>query len=607
MMRLVSRLGCSVFVLVAVACSGGTTSGGASSAGSSTAVGGSTSSGGGKATGGAASGGSSTGGTSAAGTSSSGGVAIGGAATGGTVTGGALTGVTTAAGTGGAGGSLTGGAGTAGSSGTGGTATAGTSTGTATSGASTGGTAGGSGAGGTGGTATGGTVTAGSGGAATGGRDGGIDDRGSGGAGTGGSGTGGNVDAGSVGGADASSQPSTMAFITTKGTQFAEAGKRYVFVGTNFWQGMNLGASTSPGDRARLGRELDRLQTLGITNVRAMAASEGPDTEPYRTVPSLMPQPGVYNEQVFQGLDYFLDQLSQRGIRVVMVLNNYWEWTGGMAQYVSWGQGTKIPYRLDPGGDYNTFAQYIDRFYACSPCQTAYRAHIQTVIKRINTVNGRTYRDDPTIFAWQLANEPRNYPANWIGDLGQFIKSLDSNHMLTVGSEGSWGGDFKTTHASPTIDYTTCHIWVEPWGKYNATDSSASQLQTATDFAVNYLNTHNTDSASLGKPLVMEEFGLARDGWASTGKYDPATPVTNRDKYYQSLFSKVESLMAAQGAIAGDNFWAWAGEARPPSKWTGDPPHETAGWFSVYDADASTLAVISAHATALKKYAVALP
>jgi len=114
-----------------------------------------------------------------------------------------------------------------------------------------------------------------------------------------------------------------------KGTQFAEAGKRYVFVGTNFWQGMNLGASTSPGDRARLGRELDRLQTLGITNVRAMAASEGPDTEPYRTVPSLMPQPGVYNEQVFQGLDYFLDQLSQRGIRVVMVLNNYWEWTGG--------------------------------------------------------------------------------------------------------------------------------------------------------------------------------------------------------------------------------------------------------------------------------------
>ena len=597
MMRLVSSLGCSVAIFAAVACSDGTgntnrNSGGASSAGGSAAVGGLAFSGGSKATGGASTGGA------------AGGIGGGGASTSGTATtglGGASTGGTSTAVSSGVGGAASGGVATGGAS-TGGASTGGVATG----GTSTGGTAGTSGRGGVGGVGTGGT---GSGGTSTGGKDGGVDGRDAGGAGTGGAGAGGSIDAGSAGtgGTDASSQPSTMAFVTTKGTKFAEGGKRHVFVGTNFWQGMNLGASSPPGDRARLGRELDRLQTLGITNVRVMAASEGPDTEPYRVVPSLMPQAGVYNEQVFQGLDYFLDQLSQRGIRAVMVLNNYWEWTGGMAQYVSWGQGTKIPYRLDPGGNYNTFTQYIDRFYACAPCQTAYRAHIQTVIERINTVNGRTYRDDPTIFSWQLANEPRNYPANWIGDLGQFIKSLDSNHMVTVGSEGSWGGDFKTTHGSPFIDYTTCHIWVEPWGKYNATDSSASQLQTATAFAANYLNTHNTDSGSLGKPLVLEEFGLARDGWVSTGKYDPVTPVTNRDKYYQSLFSQVETLMAAQGAIAGDNFWAWGGEARPPSKWTGDPPHETAGWFSVYDTDASTLNVISTHAAALSKYAVALP
>ena len=123
-----------------------------------------------------------------------------------------------------------------------------------------------------------------------------------------------------------------------------------------------------------------------------------------------MPMPGVYNEDVFKGLDLFLDELDQRGIRAIMVLNNYWEWTGGMGQYVSWGQGTKIPYRLAPGGDYNSFIQYVDRFYAGTTCQTMYRAHIQTIINRVNTVNGRTYRDDPTIFSWQLANEPRDYP-----------------------------------------------------------------------------------------------------------------------------------------------------------------------------------------------------
>ena len=33
--------------------------------------------------------------------------------------------------------------------------------------------------------------------------------------------------------------------------------------------------------------------------------------------------------------------------------------------------------------------------------------------------------------------------------------------------------------------------------------------------------------------------------------------------------------------------------------WVGDPPHEPAGWYSVYDADLSTLALIRSHAAAV--------
>jgi mannan endo-1,4-beta-mannosidase len=421
--------------------------------------------------------------------------------------------------------------------------------------------------------------------------------------GTGASSAGGGGGTVSAGGGGAGGQLAGLTtFITRQGLQFMDGNKRYVFVGANFWQGMSLGSAGPGGDVARLRRELDRLQALGVTNVRVVAAAEGPDTEPYRIVPSLMPMPGVYNEQVFAGLDVFMDELNRRGIRAVMVLNNYWEWTGGMAQYVSWGQGTKIPYRLAPGGDYNTYIAYVDRFYACTTCQTMYRAHLQTVINRTNTVNGRKYRDDPTIFSWQLANEPRDYPANWIGDTAQYIKSLDPNHMVSVGSEGTWGGNFVTTHQSQYIDYTTCHIWVEPWGMYDANDSTAAALQKATDFATGYLRDHDTAAKQLGKPLIMEEFGLARDGWTAGGKYDPAATVTNRDKYYRSLYTVVEASIAASGgALAGDNFWAWGGEARPPSKWTGDPPHETPGWFSVYDQDATTEAVITAHVAAVKR------
>jgi mannan endo-1,4-beta-mannosidase len=462
----------------------------------------------------------------------------------------------------------------------------------------------GTGSGGTGGGGRGGSGTTVSAGGTSG--DGGASGLGgagareSGGAGGGGGGASGPA-GGSAGGAGVGGRTGLTTFVTRQGPQFMDGGKRYVFVGANFCQGMSLGSAGPGGDIARLRRELDRLKALGITNVRVVASAEGPDTEPYRIVPSLMPMPGVYNEDVFKGLDLFLDELDQRGIRAVMVLNNYWEWTGGMGQYVSWGQGTKIPYRLAPGGDYNTFIQYVDRFYACTTCQTMYRAHIQTVINRVNTVNGRTYRDDPTIFSWQLANEPRDYPATWIPDTAQYIKSLDPNHMVSVGSEGTWGGNFVTTHQSQYIDYTTCHIWVEPWGMYDPNNPSPAALQTATTFATGYLQDHDTAARQLGKPLILEEFGLARDGWTAGGKYDPAATVTNRDKYYRSLYAVVEaSIKAPGGALAGDNFWAWGGEARPPSKLTGDPPHETPGWFSVYDQDATTLAVISAHVSAGK-------
>jgi mannan endo-1,4-beta-mannosidase len=396
----------------------------------------------------------------------------------------------------------------------------------------------------------------------------------------------------------------TMAFVTRKGLRFDDGGKRYVFVGTNFWPGMNLGAASAPGNQARLVRELDRLQALGVTNVRVLASSLGPDTEPYRVVPSLVTQPGTYNETVFRGLDFLLDALAQRGMRAVMILNNYWEWSGGMAQYVSWAENSKIPYRLAPGGNYATFIQYVDRFYACAACQTEYRANIAALVHRVNTVNGRMYGDDPIIFSWQLANEPRDYPANWINDTAQYVKSIDANHMVSVGSEGSWGGDFVTTHQSQYVDYTTCHIWVENWSKYDPNDASATSLAGATSFALGYLNAHDTAARQLGKPLVLEEFGLARDGWTAGGKFDPAATVTHRDSYYRSIYDAVAaSLTSGQGALAGDNFWAWAGEARPPSLWAGDPPQETSGWYSIYDTDNSTTALISSHANAVKAFA----
>ena len=125
-------------------------------------------------------------------------------------------------------------------------------------------------------------------------------------------------------------------------------GAPYYFMGVNLWYGMNLGTTNEADDRERLVRELDRLENLGVTNLRVMAATEGPASEPWRAKPVLQPKPGVYNEDLLRGLDFLLAEAEKRNMRVVMVLNNRFQWSGGRAQYVKgvhhllWAYGPDI-------------------------------------------------------------------------------------------------------------------------------------------------------------------------------------------------------------------------------------------------------------------------
>ena len=118
-----------------------------------------------------------------------------------------------------------------------------------------------------------------------------------------------------------------------------------------------------------------------------------------------------------------------------------------------------------------------------------------------------------------------------------------------------------------------------------------------------YLRAHAEKAAQLGKPLVIEEFGIGRDA----GSNDPAATTAVRDRYYAEVFGRVYELARRPDlTIAGVNFWAWAGEARPAQPYggfwhaglpfVGDPPHEAQGWYSVYDSDQGTLAVVRDYA-----------
>jgi len=386
-----------------------------------------------------------------------------------------------------------------------------------------------------------------------------------------------------------------VAFVTVNGTHFEINGNPYYYTGTNFWYGLNLGSAGPGGDRDRLLRELDRFQAIGINNLRVMAGSEGPDSSSGRMVPSLQPSQGVYNLEVLDGLDYLLNEMGQRNLRAVMCLNNFWTWSGGMKQYLAW----------------NGSSGATETFYSNTGAKQDFRDFINFIVNHVNPYTGFAYKDDPTIMAWELANEPRGNTNTtnfntWIDDTAAYIKSLDSNHLITTGSEGetpwpsSAGLDFVANHNGPNISYTTCHIWPQNWGWF--TPSNPSGYTSAETKAINYLRKHATmANVNLNKPLVLEEFGLARD----SSSYDPCSATTYRNLFYEAMFEEVYFSAEDGNAAVGANFWAWAGDGRPlvpygstwspGDPWIGDPPHENQGWYSVYDSDASTLNIISAY------------
>ena len=125
--------------------------------------------------------------------------------------------------------------------------------------------------------------------------------------------------------------------------QFIRNGKTYHYLGTNFWYGMNLGSN----NKERLLRELDRLNQLGIKNLRIMAASEGDIDAPWRMQPSLQKEPGEYDEDLLMGLDFLLNEMKKRNMLAVVCLNNFWPWSGGFAQYVAWTNGEENTFQIN--------------------------------------------------------------------------------------------------------------------------------------------------------------------------------------------------------------------------------------------------------------------
>ncbi len=414
--------------------------------------------------------------------------------------------------------------------------------------------------------------------------------------------------------------PADARFVRRRGTALRLAGERYLYVGTNMWYAAYLGADAPYGDRARLRRELDRLLGLGVTSVRILGSSElSPLKNSVR--PTFRDRTSRYNEALQGGLDFALAELGKRNMKAVIYLANFWEWSGGFMTYLYWTNGGRYINMNDPAHPWPEFPDMSSGFYGSPKAVGMLDHYVRAVVGRTNRITGRPYSSDPAIQAWQLANEPRpgvsadvvkrHMPAylHWIDHTARLIKSIDRNHMVCTGSEGTQGcADSDTcvidAHSSPAIDYMTAHIWPQNWSWADPKNLPGTWPAVERNTRA-YFARQVAIAERLGKPLLIEEFGFPRDNG-----FEPGTPTVYKDKFYALIYELALDSMKAGGPVAGTHFWGWGGQGRAQhadhhfqpgdTSYVGDPPHEPQGWYSVFDLDKSTQAVIRDHAAEVK-------
>ena len=392
-------------------------------------------------------------------------------------------------------------------------------------------------------------------------------------------------------------------FVVQRGGKLWLQGDEYRFVGTNFWYGPILGSEGQGGDRGRLCRELDRLHSLGLDNLRILVGSDGERGVKTKVEPTLQVAPGEYNDTLLAGLDFLLAEMGKRGMKAVLYLNNSWEWSGGYGFYLEQAGVGKTPRPNEAG--YEAYMRHVAQFSTNRRAQELFYDYVRFIVSRRNRYTSLYYKDDPTVMAWQIGNEPRAFGevqkqpfAKWLREVSALIRSLDDRHLISVGSEGVWGCEmdaelYEQISADPNISYLTAHVWPYNW-QWVHEKSLWEEVGKACNNTADYLRPHFEIAGRLQKPLVIEEFGFPRDGFS----FSLQSATKARDRYYDYMFSIVDS----EPTLSGCNFWGWGGEARPRHEqwqvgdpYTGDPAQEQQGLNSVFDSDATTLELVSKH------------
>ncbi|CAK0785738.1 hypothetical protein CVIRNUC_008949 [Coccomyxa viridis] len=378
--------------------------------------------------------------------------------------------------------------------------------------------------------------------------------------------------------------PDSLPFVTRNGTTLLVDGAPFHFAGFNNYYMPTYAADPNLNERTQ---DVDVVfaesEQLGLTVLRTWAFADGPQWN------SIQPSLGQLDERVLsEGLDYVMAQACQHGLRVVLTLTNYLTAYGGMQTWVQWFGGKSV-----------------QEFYTNPTIVSAFKTYVKKIVNRRNSITGVLYRDDPTIMAWDLANEPYvlgdasgEVLKNWVKDMSAYVKSIDPAHLVMVSSWGyfgastpelqpenpfdlTWRGignnagiysadplckgeDWVAINELDDIDIASVHIYTEFWPictedcKFNLNQTEPQTLQAnlgvqgywalcslkcKEHFLKNWLRLHFEVAAQrLDKPVVIGEFGAQ-------------LPMADRIGIYQAIYDEILDAATDGLPAAGSMFW----------------------------------------------------
>ncbi len=300
-----------------------------------------------------------------------------------------------------------------------------------------------------------------------------------------------------------------------------------------------------------------------IPFVRVNGLGFSADSKPFRFIGANSINFGYYREYGFS-VEEAIKSAKENGIRVLRISlalsDSAWGYSP-MDEYdkvldIAAKYGVYVIANLTEGccfaGEPNeTREGYLARYpYVNMTSESAladFEDYIKGVLLRKNTVNGRIYRNDPTILAWDVVNEPAVELFSdgdfntWLGKVTTYIKTLDPNHLVTIGintSPGIYstpGGHYQALNV-PGLDYFSFH--------YNTrlSPAVASNLDSIR-YRVEMLR-------QLGKPVVMEEFG------AGSQRMFPQDVSANALNDWLQAYRDLLDTAFSAGA-SGALFWGW--------------------------------------------------